>query len=39
MTTHMVRLFVAGAIMMSTGFATAAEGELAKATFAGGCFW
>ena len=40
MTAHMVRLFLAGAIMMmSSGLAGAAEGELAKATFAGGCFW
>ncbi|MFM8802805.1 MAG: peptide-methionine (S)-S-oxide reductase, partial [Planctomycetia bacterium] len=31
-------LFLAGAITMSSGLA-AAEGELAKATFAGGCFW
>ena len=26
-------------MMMSSGLAGAAEGELAKATFAGGCFW
>ena len=35
-----VGLFLTGAIMMmSTGLAAGAEGELAKATFAGGCFW
>ena len=40
MTAHVVRWFLAGAIMMmSSGLAGAAEGELAKATFAGGCFW
>jgi len=39
MTSRMGRLLLAGAItMMSSGLA-AAEGELAKATFAGGCFW
>jgi peptide-methionine (S)-S-oxide reductase len=37
---RVVRLFLAGAIMMmSSGLVAAAEGELAKATFAGGCFW
>ena len=40
MMAHVVRLFLSGAIMMmSSGLAGAAEGELAKATFAGGCFW
>ena len=40
MTARVVGLFLAGAIiMMSSGLAAAAEGELAKATFAGGCFW
>ena len=40
MTARAVKLFLAGAIMMmSSGLAGAAEGELAKATFAGGCFW
>jgi len=40
MTAHLVPWFLAGAIMMmSSGLAGAAEGELAKATFAGGCFW
>jgi peptide-methionine (S)-S-oxide reductase len=40
MTAGVVRLFLAGAIMMmSSGLAAGAEGELAKATFAGGCFW
>jgi peptide-methionine (S)-S-oxide reductase len=40
MMAHVVRWFLAGAIMMmSSGLAAGAEGELAKATFAGGCFW
>jgi peptide-methionine (S)-S-oxide reductase len=40
MTAQWVRLFLAGAIMMmSSGFAAGADGDLAKATFAGGCFW
>jgi len=40
MTARLVRLFLTGAIMMmSGGLAAGAEGELAKATFAGGCFW
>jgi peptide-methionine (S)-S-oxide reductase len=40
MTARLFHLFLAGAIMMSTsGMAAGAEGELAKATFAGGCFW
>jgi peptide-methionine (S)-S-oxide reductase len=40
MTARLVRLFFAGAIMVSTsGMVSGAENELAKATFAGGCFW
>jgi peptide-methionine (S)-S-oxide reductase len=40
MTARLFQLFLAGAIMMmSSGMAAGAEGESAKATFAGGCFW